>query len=88
MLAPTPFFADRGCHVRILEEARALLPLGVELRLWRGLSLRVFGQVEYIGLSFAQPPAAMTLMPPCPCGTTGGATDLYYGGGAALGYAF
>ena len=33
MLAPTPFFADRGCHVRILEEARAVLPLGVELRL-------------------------------------------------------
>ncbi|GFO60915.1 glycoside hydrolase [Geomonas silvestris] len=33
VLAPTPFFADRGCHVRILEEARALIPLGVELRL-------------------------------------------------------
>jgi len=33
VLAPTPFFADRGCHVRILEEARALLPLNVELRL-------------------------------------------------------
>jgi glycosyltransferase involved in cell wall biosynthesis len=33
VLAPTPFFADRGCHVRILEEARAVLPLGVELRL-------------------------------------------------------
>ena len=33
MLAPTPFFADRGCHVRILEEARAVIPLGVELRL-------------------------------------------------------
>lgn len=33
MLAPTPFFADRGCHVRILEEGRAVLPLGVELRL-------------------------------------------------------
>lgn len=33
MLAPTPFFADRGCHVRILEEARAALHLGVELRL-------------------------------------------------------
>ena len=33
MLAPTPFFADRGCHVRILEEARAVTPLGVELRL-------------------------------------------------------
>ena len=24
MLAPTPYFADRGCHVRIFEEARAL----------------------------------------------------------------
>jgi glycosyltransferase involved in cell wall biosynthesis len=33
MLAPTPFFADRGCHVRILEEARAVIPCGVELRL-------------------------------------------------------
>jgi len=28
MLAPTPFFADRGCHVRIYEEARALKDLG------------------------------------------------------------
>jgi len=28
MLAPTPFFADRGCHVRIYEEARALKALG------------------------------------------------------------
>ncbi len=28
MIAPTPFFADRGCHVRILEEARALQRLG------------------------------------------------------------
>lgn len=33
VLAPTPFFADRGCHVRILEEARAVVPCGVELRL-------------------------------------------------------
>lgn len=24
MIAPTPFFSDRGCHVRILEEIRAL----------------------------------------------------------------
>ena len=24
MIAPTPFFADRGCHVRILEEVRAM----------------------------------------------------------------
>lgn len=27
-IAPTPFFADRGCHVRILEEAYALQALG------------------------------------------------------------
>jgi glycosyltransferase involved in cell wall biosynthesis len=33
VLAPTPFFADRGCHVRILEEARSVLPYRVELRL-------------------------------------------------------
>jgi glycosyltransferase involved in cell wall biosynthesis len=28
MLAPTPYFSDRGCHVRIYEEARALTILG------------------------------------------------------------
>ncbi len=28
MLAPTPYFSDRGCHVRIYEEARALRSLG------------------------------------------------------------
>jgi len=33
MVAPTPFFADRGCHVRILGEACALGHLGHELRL-------------------------------------------------------
>ena len=33
VLAPTPFFSDRGCHVRILEEARAVIPCGAELRL-------------------------------------------------------
>jgi len=31
MLAPTPFFADRGCHVRIYEEARALISFGHEV---------------------------------------------------------
>ena len=31
MLAPTPYFADRGCHVRIYEEARALIGLGHEV---------------------------------------------------------
>jgi glycosyltransferase involved in cell wall biosynthesis len=33
MLAPTPYFADRGCHVRIYEEARALSDLGQEVRI-------------------------------------------------------
>ena len=33
MLAPTPFFADRGCHVRIYEEARALIGLGHDVRI-------------------------------------------------------
>ena len=28
MIAPTPFFADRGCHVRILGEAKALINVG------------------------------------------------------------
>ena len=31
MVAPTPFFADRGCHVRILGEANALIALGYKL---------------------------------------------------------
>jgi len=33
MLAPTPYFADRGCHVRIYEEARALKGLGHDVRI-------------------------------------------------------
>ena len=33
MLAPTPYFADRGCHVRIYEEARALTALGHQVRI-------------------------------------------------------
>jgi len=33
MLAPTPYFADRGCHVRIYEEARALRALGHDVRI-------------------------------------------------------
>jgi glycosyltransferase involved in cell wall biosynthesis len=31
MLAPTPYFADRGCHVRIYEEARALIESGCDV---------------------------------------------------------
>ncbi len=33
MVAPTPFFADRGTHIRILEEARALARLGHEVKI-------------------------------------------------------
>lgn len=33
MLAPTPYFSDRGCHVRIYEEARALMRRGHEVRI-------------------------------------------------------
>lgn len=33
MLAPTPYFADRGCHVRIYEEARALMALGQQVEI-------------------------------------------------------
>lgn len=33
MVAPTPFFADRGMHVRILEEARALVRRGHRVRI-------------------------------------------------------
>src|SRR5512133_1934406 len=33
MLAPTPYFADRGCHVRIFEEARTLRLLGHQVRI-------------------------------------------------------
>ncbi len=31
MIAPTPYFSDRGCHVRIYEEARALTKFGHEV---------------------------------------------------------
>lgn len=33
MVAPTPFFADRGCHVRILGEVRALQAAGCDVTL-------------------------------------------------------
>jgi hypothetical protein len=32
MIAPTPFFADRGTHIRILEEALALRRRGTRSR--------------------------------------------------------
>ncbi len=33
MIAPTPYFSDRGCHVRIFEEARSLMALGHQVRI-------------------------------------------------------
>lgn len=33
MIAPTPFFSDRGCHVRILEEIKVLQKNGVDISL-------------------------------------------------------
>ncbi len=33
MIAPTSFFLDYGCHIRILEEARALLAQGLHVRI-------------------------------------------------------
>jgi glycosyltransferase involved in cell wall biosynthesis len=33
MIAPTPFFADRGCHVRIYEQTRALQALGSQIEI-------------------------------------------------------
>ncbi|MBN1262090.1 MAG: glycosyltransferase family 4 protein [Anaerolineae bacterium] len=47
MIAPTSFFMDYGCHIRILEEARALLARGLEIRIvtyykgrdWPGLDI-------------------------------------------------
>lgn len=33
MIAPTPYFSDRGCHVRIFEEARALIDRGHQVKL-------------------------------------------------------
>jgi glycosyltransferase involved in cell wall biosynthesis len=32
MIAPTPFFADRGCHVKILEEVRSLTKRGLMVK--------------------------------------------------------
>ncbi|MCL6087370.1 MAG: glycosyltransferase family 4 protein [Actinobacteria bacterium] len=31
MIAPTPFFADRGCHVKILEELKSLTKRGIKV---------------------------------------------------------
>lgn len=33
MIAPTPYFSDRGCHVRIFEEARGLIEQGDFVRI-------------------------------------------------------
>ncbi|MBU1167703.1 glycosyltransferase family 4 protein [Patescibacteria group bacterium] len=33
VIAPTPFFADRGCHIRIYEEAKKLEELGHQIKI-------------------------------------------------------
>jgi glycosyltransferase involved in cell wall biosynthesis len=33
MIAPTPYFSDRGCHVRIFEEAKVLMARGHQVRI-------------------------------------------------------
>jgi len=33
VVAPTPFFGDRGCHVRIYEQVRGLAKVGIESRI-------------------------------------------------------
>ena len=61
---------------------------GLEARLWAGLFLRVAGSFEQFNLSFNQPPAKHNIMPRCPCGTTGGASDAFSGDAFSLGYAY
>lgn len=34
VIAPTPFFADRGCHIRIYEEAKALIKKGHKIDIY------------------------------------------------------
>lgn len=33
MIAPTPFFSNRGCHIRIAEQARACIKLGMDIHI-------------------------------------------------------
>ncbi len=46
MIAPTPFFADRGCHVRIYEQARTLSALGHQVALCTYHNGREIGGLE------------------------------------------
>jgi len=45
-VAPTPFFSDRGCHIRIYEEARWLKRLGVDIRILTYSSGRDLPELE------------------------------------------
>jgi len=51
VVAPTPFFSDRGTHIRILEEALALEKIGHEITLatyhiGRGINLEVKNKID------------------------------------------
>jgi glycosyltransferase involved in cell wall biosynthesis len=63
VVAPTPFFGDRGCHVRIYEEVRALAARGVECEIVTypmgndpaGLTVRRAPRVPGIGVRAVGP---------------------------------
>lgn len=59
-----------------------------DIMIVKGAFARITGYAEYYGLSFNQPPGQHNLMPPCPCGTTGSASDVYYGGMFGVGYRY
>ncbi len=71
MVAPTPFFSDRGCHIRIYEEARWLSRLGVNITILTyragkdlpGLEIRRAGQYQKLeaGPSLRKPFADWSL---------------------------
>lgn len=60
-----------------------------DVLLVKGAFVRITGYAEYYGMSFNPPmPNERNLMPPCPCRTTGGASDMYYGGMFGVGYRY
>lgn len=61
---------------------------GGDVKIWQGIYARVSGYYEDFVLSFNQPPGKHNIMPPCPCGTTGGASDGFYGITIGAGYQY
>ena len=61
---------------------------GADARVWRGLFVGLQGNVERFALTFDPRPEVAYRTPPCPCVTTGGAVDLYYGAGVHAGWRY